>query len=557
VALHTAGAVAVVDLKAGKVLKEIAVGKGPYDLALTKDALHVTCEGDDTLVTVGLAGEKVRRRLAIGQAPRGIAVERETGRVFVACHDESALRWVQGEDDTVHSLPLTVRPDRMAGPPAPGLFIVGSEAGEHKQVIVGLGGKPAIAEREARLGLANVRGLTVAGSGAGIVAPAQRHRASVPATQVAQGWVFTNGMGLSLGRLQLTAFAVLDEPQRAFADPSDVAYSPEKHWLYVACAGVDTVLVVDTLRLLKHEDKRRKEAMKGEALWLYSPDRIPARDDLTASRHYVAARLPTQANPRRLAVSADGKTLVVSNYLGDSLTVIDAVNHKVIRHIPLGGSEPDAARRGEILFNSAKMTFQSQFSCASCHPGGGADGLNWDLPRDGVGNFMNTRSLLGVKDTAPYGWHGSSPTLADRVRGTLRTVHQHEPGEAELADLVAYLETLPPPRPLPLKVEEKKAAARGRLLFEGKALCVKCHPGSTLQDGRTHDIGSRVGGDVQDRFDTPSLRGVARTAPYLHHGQAATLDEVFAKYNASERHGAAHRLGREELGDLIAYLKSL
>jgi cytochrome c peroxidase len=230
---------------------------------------------------------------------------------------------------------------------------------------------------------------------------------------------------------------------------------------------------------------------------------------------------------------------------------------RVRRHIPLGAPPPDAARRGEVLFNSARLTFQGQFSCASCHPGGGADGLNWDLTRDGVGNFMNTRSLLGVRETAPYGWHGSSPTLADRATGTLRNLHRHEPQGAEVADLGAYLRTLPPPRPLPQKKQDRPAVARGRALVEGKGGCVRCHEGATLQDGRAHDVGTRGPQDFQDRFDTPSLRGVARTAPYLHDGRAATLEEIFTRYNATHRHGAAHRLTGEELRDVIVYLKSL
>ncbi|HMC63853.1 MAG TPA: hypothetical protein VKI65_02840, partial [Gemmataceae bacterium] len=49
VAIHSAGTVAVVDLQAGKVLSEISVGQGPYDLAVAADRLLVTCERDDTL----------------------------------------------------------------------------------------------------------------------------------------------------------------------------------------------------------------------------------------------------------------------------------------------------------------------------------------------------------------------------------------------------------------------------------------------------------------------------------------------------------------------------
>src|SRR5262245_17563657 len=50
VALNSAGAVAVVDLQAGKVLKEVPVGKKPHDVALAGKSLFVTCERDDTLV---------------------------------------------------------------------------------------------------------------------------------------------------------------------------------------------------------------------------------------------------------------------------------------------------------------------------------------------------------------------------------------------------------------------------------------------------------------------------------------------------------------------------
>src|SRR5262249_1312772 len=145
---------------------------------------------------------------------------------------------------------------------------------------------------------------------------------------------------------------------------------------------------------------------------------------------------------------------------------------------------------GEILFNSARMTFHGQFSCASCHPNGGADGLNWDLTRDGLGNFKNTKSLLGVKDTAPYGWLGTSPTPADRLQGTLRTLHHHEPKDEEVRDLVAYLESLPPPTPPPVPEKDKPAVARGKALFEGKARCATCHPGPTFTDGKSHDVGT-------------------------------------------------------------------
>jgi YVTN family beta-propeller protein len=486
VALHTAGALAVVDLKVGKVLHEIPVGKGPTDVIWDMDTVNVLCVEDDTILTVDL--------------------------------DKRAVTSRQRREDAEKYLP-----DRLHDEELPAL--------------------------EKASGIARIRAMTPTNRGRRSYHVFQRPKANVPTTQVAQGWVFTNALGF-VGMPRDFAF-VLDEPQRGYADPSDVVQFRDEKGLFIACSGADTVLVVDPKRLPKLRYKTSSGLHDGKDPTPYYVE------DLTASRHYVVARIPTGANPRRLALSGDDKTLVVANYLGDSLTVIDTATRKVVRTISLGGPEPNAARRGEILFNSGKMTFQGQFTCASCHPDGGTDGLNWDLTRDGVGNFKNTKSLLGVRDTAPYGWEGSSPTLEDRVVGTLRTLHRHEPTDAETADLVAYLKSLPPPRPPTVPAKDLPAVARGKTLFEGKAGCVACHSRTAFDDGKTHDVGTRGPTDVTDRFDTPALRGVARTAPYLHDGRAKTLEAIFTEHNPKGKHGAAHLLSKEELADLIAYLKSL
>src|SRR5262249_55441127 len=160
-------------------------------------------------------------------------------------------------------------------------------------------------------------------------------------------------------------------------------------------------------------------------------------------------------------------------------------------------------------------------------------------------------SLLGVKDTAPFGWHGSSPTLADRVAGTLRTLHRHEPTKEEVSDLVAYLESLPPPPRPPARIEDQPAIERGKQLFEGKAKCISCHHRVAYDDGKTHDIGTRGETDTQDAFDTPALRGVGREIRFLHDGRASKLEEVFTKHNAQKKHGAAHLLNKQEFADLM------
>jgi cytochrome c peroxidase len=501
VVLHTAGAIAIVDLRAGTVLREIPVGKRPVALDSVKSGVgSIFCEGSDEWITFYPEHEAI---LGLARHARFGSFRQTDGNVILE-RSRDLPSWVP----SWHAWYAQRRRDWRAweGELSPfGLY--GNWWGPRASVFQW-----------------------------------PKHR--IPATQVTQGWLFNRLLWVDAsGDHKKPRVGVLDGPHQGYADPGAAVESRDWKHVFVCCAGADVVLVLDRKKLPEHgQPMGAEEAM---------------RADLPASRHYLRAVLPTPANPRRLALSGDGKILVVSNYLADSLTVIDAERLEVVRHIPLGGAPPGAARRGEILFNSGKMTAEGQFTCASCHPNGGSDGLTWDLERDGIGNFKKTKSLLGVKDTAPYGWHGSSPTLADRVRGTLRTLHRHEPTDAEVSDLVAYLESLPPPRPLPVLKVDQPAVARGQALFQGKGQCATCHHRVAFDDGKSHDIGTRGPTDTQDRFDTPALRGVARSAPYLHDGRAATLEEVFTKHNSQQRHGAAHTLTREELADLIAYLKSL
>jgi DNA-binding beta-propeller fold protein YncE len=549
VALNAAGVLAVVDLRAGKVLREIPVGSGPYDVALGRDTIWVTCEADDTLVAVAADNFTVRRRIPIGQSPRRLAVWPDGSAVYVACHDEGLRRYdpATGKVQEVFS-GLGVEQVRLRPELDQVAFLAGAGGASTFSTLSPSGGS---LDSEPLRGVTNVRGvalLTRAGQPF-VLAAYQRPTTGEPTTRIPHGAVFTNV--LSVGLLQPAVGGpgiVLDEPDRGAADPADLAANDRR--VFVAVAGANQVLAVDFPELLRHLDRPGGAGS-------YDPLLQGGGRTQSDDRRAVAARIPTRANPRRLALSGDGKTLVVSDALADALTVIDAEGLWVIRNIPLGGAEPDAARFGEVLFNSSWLTKGGRFTCASCHPGGGADGLNWDLTAGGVGNFKNTKALLGVRDTAPYGWHGESATLADRVAGTLRNLHHHEPAGTEADDLAAYLRTLPPLRPLPVRAADRPAVARGREIFHGRGECAACHRGPTLQDGKAHDLGTLGAWDTGGRFDTPSLRGVARTAPYLHDGRAATLEAVLTQHNPLARHGAADLLTKDELADLIAYLKSL
>lgn len=119
-------------------------------------------------------------------------------------------------------------------------------------------------------------------------------------------------------------------------------------------------------------------------------------------------------------------------------------------------------------------------------------------------------------------------------------------------------------------------ARRGLALFRGKARCSTCHIGPNLTDEGFHNTGVSWGfGDAgrypftgreedQGRFNTPSLRAAACTAPYMHDGSLRTLEDVLAFYvrggnpnpNLDEDIGPLD-LGPEERQSLLTFLRSL
>ena len=122
------------------------------------------------------------------------------------------------------------------------------------------------------------------------------------------------------------------------------------------------------------------------------------------------------------------------------------------------------------------------------------------------------------------------------------------------------------------------AAQRGFLLFRGKGGCVRCHAGPNYTDEQYHNLGvgwelphvdlgryavTHQPGDI-GAFKTPTLREVARTAPYMHDGRFKTLREVVNFYN----HGGVNNphqnpimrplfLSDDEREDIEAFLNNL
>jgi cytochrome c peroxidase len=233
---------------------------------------------------------------------------------------------------------------------------------------------------------------------------------------------------------------------------------------------------------------------------------------------------------------------------------------------------------GRRLFNTTEGVKAGE-SCAACHTGGG--GANADVGTivhpQREGDFRGARdplALWGVSDTAPYGWDGREPSLEAFVAGTIRshfTEGEDQPAETtarQAAAIAAYLETLEPPRTDFDRGTLSPAARRGEEIFVGKGACAACHVGPLLTDNGLHntltppleagdtDTGAARSGRLRGAFNTPQLRDVRNTAPYMHNGSLETLRDVVEFYDRRSSI-APLQLTPNEIEDLVAYLESL
>ena len=274
---------------------------------------------------------------------------------------------------------------------------------------------------------------------------------------------------------------------------------------------------------------------------------------------FVRADLPGKG-PRGVAVSPDGRQVAVAMFFSGTVAFVDAADMKVTRNAPVA-TQPsaDAARRGETIFHDATYCFEQWLSCSTCHPDGRADGLNWDLMNDGIGNPKNTRSMVFSHRTPPMMSGGVRADMPTAAMAGFKFLLFQEPEADEHRDVTAYLSSLvPEPGPAMRGDRLSQKARRGKAIFEnGRVGCSRCHPAPLYTDLQMHDVGTRFGADVLIRFDTPTLVELWRTAPYLHSGHAATLRQILTTMNPDDKHGRTSRLSPDEIDALIEYLQTL
>jgi YVTN family beta-propeller protein len=358
---------------------------------------------------------------------------------------------------------------------------------------------------------------------------------------------------------------LLDDIDRYFAGNDGVAFTPDGSRALVTSAEANIVSVLDTAKLA-----RRLQQVPVEEL----PDR------LDSAITFVEARLATGHDPTSVAVSPDSRWAYVANRLDDSLTVVDlesvGTRHGMpLRTIDLGGPKTlTALRRGEQLFHSAQYCFQGQFACATCHPNSHLDGLAWNLETPQLGrDRVANRTLRGIRETAPFKWNGHNPDLATQCGPRIAKFLFRSEGfnAQELEALVAYVDSVPlaPNRHLAPDGHLSEAQERGKAIFyrvstnDGREIpeenrCATCHPAETHYTARVStEVGSATQYDTSGLFDIPQLERVYEDAPYMHNGQALTLEEIWTVYNNHNTHGVTSDMSKQQLNDLIEFLKTL
>ncbi|QDT31316.1 Cytochrome c551 peroxidase precursor [Thalassoglobus polymorphus] len=329
------------------------------------------------------------------------------------------------------------------------------------------------------------------------------------------------------------------------ANPWEVAISPDGKRLYIVFAGTNDMFVGDLLDDDYHEVE-------------------------------FAGLLRIGSNPRAVKVSPDSKTFYVYNALDFNVVAYDAATLRQQGEIKVTEwtGSPELLL-GKKLFYTANppMTSRRWISCSSCHPDGNSDGRTWQQPE----GLRNTQAIFGLKETHPIHWSADRDEVQDfehtirsplmGARGLIRGRVNDALGKPnaglsrELDALSVYANSHPFELSPHAKQGLSESARRGKALFLSSEVgCAKCHSGPYATDLKMHDVGT--GRDdpselMGTKYDTPTLLGVYRTAPYLHDGTAATLRDVLTTTNPKDEHGKTSHLKSNDIDDLVEYMKVL
>ncbi|MGA2031346.1 MAG: cytochrome D1 domain-containing protein [Thermoguttaceae bacterium] len=573
VACADARQIAVVDPGTQKTIRTIDVPAEPTALAISADGktLYVTCAAaKSTVCAIDIAAGKIVRLLPAGHTATGVAVAQDGSRLWVCNRfNDNVLVLDAQSGREIARVPVIREPvAAVLTPNGKSLWVINHlplDRANLFDVAAAVTVIDTATNQAATIRLPNgsssLRGLCLSPDGKRAYAVHILSRYQMPTTQLERGWMNTNAMSvLDVEAKKLINTVLLDDVDLGAAKPWGVAVSADGKQICVSHAGSHELSVIDAEALLDKLARLAGTAGGGDrATYGGSLTAADVPNDLSFLVG-LRRRIRLDGNgPRGLALV--GSKVYVAEYFTDTLGFVDLQSQsaKPASQIALGPKpQLSLQRRGEMLFNDAEMCFQHWQSCESCHPDARMDGLNWDLVNDGLGNPKNTRSLVKVHDGGPAMSLGVRTTAEEAVRAGITHILFAVRPEADAQALDAYLKSLEP-LPSPYLVDGKlsPAAERGKQLFFSARLgCGTCHPAPLYCDLRTHDVGSAGKYDKPtDKFNTPRLIEVWRTAPYMHDGQYLTIKELFVQ----GQHGIKGdcKFSEQEMNDLVQFVLSL
>ncbi len=522
------GALAIIDRASGRVLHHVPTGgTEPTGVAVTPNGVTavVTNSLSGSVAFIDLKSLDVKTLMMRGM-PWDVVLSPNGARAYVSVSQLDRVAVIDVATRTIlGTIPTGRRPRALAITPD------GATVATANMTAGSVSYLDTVSMRQTAQGptpAVNLRGIALYPDGQRVFVVGQRAQNERP-TETAVG-IWSNQAFIQVpdGPRNGVQNLWLDLMGKDVADPDSVALDAGRTRAFVTCSGGHSLNVVP---------------LRGDG------------DTLTVQNVGV--------HPRGLAFTPDGKELWVANMLGNDLAVVDPNSLKITRRISLGPtSRKDPNLLGRYLFTTATIVKGEQFSCNSCHPDGGTDGISWKFVhvKDALGREMdrNAKGLRGhIAGNGPYRWTGHEATLDSFIALEIPGLLQGgKPTPAEVRALTDYVGSLPlAPNPFRKPDDSLTASALvGKALFEGKAGCAACHSGPKSAPLQKAWIGTTPPGiDLQ----VPRLDGVYDTDPYLHDGKAKNLEEVFTQNNAKHLHGKVHELSEQEIKDLLEYVREL
>ena len=520
----------------GKKTGEVKVGHTPMSPLVSSDgkSVYVANRFDTTVMKIDTAAMKVVQTIKVLREPHGLAFGAGEKILFVANH----LPYCRATDDVV----------------AAAVSMVDLATGKVSNTLLPNGST-------------GVRGICASPDGTSVYVTHTFGRYLLPTTQLERGWMNTAAMSVFNGTTgKYINTVLLDDVDLGAANPWGVSVSADGKKIAVAHAGSREISVIDRIAL----ESKLARAAKNEQVTEVSGSASRVPNDLSFMAD-IRKRFPMDGDGPR-GVLFIGSKIYTALYFADALGGLDiALAKPVVSKYALAPApdlSKDRLRRGEMLWNDGTMCFQQWQSCASCHPDGRADCLNWDLLNDGMGNAKQSKNLVYCHLTPPAMVTGIRPGMKACNRAGLihiQFVNRPEEDGLCLDEFVIAMKPVESPELVTGPGSRKvlsAAAKRGEKLFD-KAGCVICHTPAKVDgkalftDLRKHDVGLGTLDEVGEKFDTPTLVECWRTAPYLYDGRALTIEEVLTTCNPKNTHGMTKGMTKQEIADLAAYVRSL